>query len=57
MCVGELCHKLLSKTSIHKRRLSSLSDIVATVTKAKTLSVIGLGRKLENNNQTRKQYS
>ena len=48
-----LCQKLLSETSLHHTRLEALSEIVETVLIGKTLSVTGIGRKMENSNQTR----
>ncbi len=48
-----LCQKLLSETSLHQTRLDALSEIVETVLIGKTLSVTGIGRKMENSSQTR----
>lgn len=53
MRVKQLCHKLLSKTNIHKKRLAVISEIVETIVIAKTLSVTSIGRKIKNTNQTR----
>ncbi len=54
MRVSRLCHNMLIKnTSIHQKRITSLSEVVETVVTSKTLSVTGVGRKMKNTNQTR----
>jgi len=53
MRAKQLCHKILSKTSIHKKRVDVIGQVIDTVIKAKTLSVTKIGRKMENRCQTR----
>lgn len=53
MRTKELCHKLLSKTSIHQKRISVISEIVETILESKELGVTQVGRKMNNHCQTR----
>ena len=53
MRTKELCHKLLSKTSIHQKRISVISETVETILESKELGVTQVGRKMNNHCQTR----
>jgi len=53
MRTKELCHKLLSNTSIHKKRVKVISEVIETILIAKEISVTKVGRKMKNKCQTR----
>lgn len=53
MCVEKFCHKLLSKTSIHKHRQQAIVDVTCSILQGKPLSVTQVGRVMMNANQTR----
>jgi len=53
MRVKTLCHKLLSSTNIHQKRLTVLGEVLETVLDSKQLSVTTVGRKMKNTNQSR----
>ena len=53
MRARKFCHKLLSFTSIHKKRIDVIGEVLETILMAKTLSVTQIGRKMKNKCQTR----
>ena len=53
MRARKLCHKLLSFTSIHKKRIAVISEVIETILTSKSIAVTQIGRKLKNNSQTR----
>lgn len=53
MRTKELCHKLLSNTSIHKKRAQVIGEVIETILIAKEISVTKVGRKMKNKCHTR----
>jgi hypothetical protein len=53
MRTQELCHRFLTNTNFHKKRIQVISEVVETILQSKELSVSSIGRKMKNNCQTR----